>query len=470
MSFIIYDITFLVVFLVFVSLFLYRGKKNLKKEGILLLYKTTWGVKLINKVGKKYVKTLNVLGYISIAMGYLLMIFALYFVGKIVWIYLFNQAFVQAVKVPPIMPLFPYLPQAMNIDLPPFYFTYWILIIALIAIFHEFAHGIFAAKDKVKIRNTGFGFFPFFFPIFLAAFVELDEPQMAKKSKFSQMAVLSAGTFANILTGLLFFIILIIFFSFAFQPAGIVYDDYIYSVVPISVISLANNISLDNPTYDELIDVVNLTGENTFIAEDIEYIGIKGFTNNKEGIALYDKTPAAETRLESIIFKVNGVEVKNTEIFSQELSKYSPGETITLNVLGNDGEDYDKDLTLIENPENKSKGLLGVAFYKKDTSIMSKIILWFSSFKDSNTHYAPKLGEFSIFIYNLLWWIVLISISVALLNMLPVGIFDGGRFFYLTVLGLTKNKKIAEKSFKFMTQFILFLVVVLMVAWVIGVF
>ena len=131
MSFIIYDITFLVVFLVFVSLFLYRGKKNLKKEGILLLYKTTWGVKLINKVGKKYVKTLNVLGYISIAMGYLLMIFALYFVGKIVWIYLFNQAFVQAVKVPPIMPLFPYLPQAMNIDLPPFYFRLYLLLLFL---------------------------------------------------------------------------------------------------------------------------------------------------------------------------------------------------------------------------------------------------------------------------------------------------------------------------------------------------
>ena len=59
------------------------------------------------------------------------------------------------------------------------------------------------------------------------------------------------------------------------------------------------------------------------------------------------------------------------------------------------------------------------------------------------------IGDSGIFIYDLLWWLIIISISVALVNMLPVGIFDGGRFFYITVLAMTKKEKVAKKSFKF---------------------
>ena len=70
-----------------------------------------------------------------------------------------------------------------------------------------------------------------------------------------------------------------------------------------------------------------------------------------------------------------------------------------------------------------------------------------------------------IFIYNLLWWLVIINISVALINMLPMGIFDGGRFFYVTVWGITKNEKFAKRAFAFTTYFFLFILVLLMVFW-----
>jgi len=88
-----------------------------------------------------------------------------------------------------------------------------------------------------------------------------------------------------------------------------------------------------------------------------------------------------------------------------------------------------------------------------------------ASFKDPHVYYKPKSGEWSIFVYNLLWWLVIISISMALINMLPVGIFDGGRFFYLTVLALTKNKKIAKQSFMLLTKFFIFLFFLLIVFW-----
>ena len=161
MSLIIYDIAFLVLFVVFVSIFLYRNKKNLQRQGLLYLYRAEWGIKLINKVGKKYKKTLDFLSYVSIGVGYLLMIGMLYLVGKIIYIYVAFPNIVRAIKIPPITPLIPYLPQIFKLDfLPPLYFTYWIVIIAIIAITHEFAHGIFAALNKVRIKKTGFGFFP----------------------------------------------------------------------------------------------------------------------------------------------------------------------------------------------------------------------------------------------------------------------------------------------------------------------
>jgi hypothetical protein len=164
MDFTTYDLILLAIFVVFVAIFLYRHRQNLKREGLLLLYKTGVGVRIIDKIGKKYKKTLNVLGWISIVLGFLLMLGMLYLFGRMVWLYVFQGQIVQLVKVPPITPLLPYLPQIFNLNLPPFYFIYWIVIIAIVAIVHEFSHGIFARHKEVKIKSTGFGFFPFFLP------------------------------------------------------------------------------------------------------------------------------------------------------------------------------------------------------------------------------------------------------------------------------------------------------------------
>ena len=80
-------------------------------------------------------------------------------------------------------------------------------------------------------------------------------------------------------------------------------------------------------------------------------------------------------------------------------------------------------------------------------------------------YYESSLGAFGWFVYYLLWWTVLICISVALVNMLPVGIFDGGRFFYLTVWSITGSEKVAKKAFAISTWVILALIAALMVKW-----
>lgn len=476
MSFLAYDIGFLVLFAITVGILLYKNRKHVKKEGLMLIYRTNWGIKLIERIGKKYKKLLDVLSYISVTVGYLLMAGIIYLFGKLVWTYIFHADIVRAIKVPPIMPLVPYIPQMFKLDyLPPFYFTYWILIIAIIAITHEFAHGIFAARVKVKTKNTGFGFFPFFLPIFLAAFVEPDEKQMAKKKPFDQMAILSAGTFANILTSILFLLVLWGFFFVAFVPSGIVFNTYAQAVVNTSMISSIGDVDLGllDYDYDKLLEVSNASTEMTEIkvlnkTYLVNYDLLLSQKENDGFIVVYQDSPAIRSDLESVIFKINNVKVDSYDKLAEELLNYSPGDKVTLTVLGSDNEPYNKDIILGKNPENETRAWMGVGFLDYESTTLMQKIYDATSFRKPYLHYSPRFGEFSVFVYNLIWWIIIISLSAALMNMLPVGLFDGGRFFYLTILAITKKEKTAKKSFAFLTYLFLALLVIIMFFWVIA--
>jgi len=462
------------------SFFLHKKKKNLKKEGLLFLYKARWGIKLINYAGKKYKKTLQFLSYVSIVVGYILMAGMIYLLGKIVYIYVVFPSIVRTIKVPPIMPLIPYIDKIVP-GLPSFYFSYWIIILAIIAITHEFAHGIFAAYDKIKIKSTGFGFFPYFLPIFLAAFVELDEKRMAEKSKFSQMAILSAGTFANVLTAIFFFAVMWVFFSTAFIPSGIEFDNYAYSVVNISSISAINSMLLNSPNYDQILGMTNETGFNKIQADGKNYLAKKGFLENQKDnqgfIILYDDAPAINSGIsyeEEVITEVDGVNIMNLESFREELLGSSIGERIKIKTKVKEKEEFlEYELILEEHPDDDKKNTpwIGVGFIDdRRPGFIGKVYNTLSGFKKSHVYYEPKFDGISWFIYNLLWWLVLISISVALVNMLPVGIFDGGRFFYLTIWGITGSEKKAKKSFTFATYIILFIILLLTFFWALSFF
>ncbi len=477
MSFIIYDLTLLVLFVIFISIFLYKRRKNLKKEGLLFLYKTEWGIKLINNIGNKYKKTLKILSYVSIVTGYFLMIGIFYLFYMLVKVYVSRPDIVSQIKVPPIMPLIPYVDKLVP-GLPEFNFTYWIIILAIIAITHEFAHGIFAAYNKVKIKKTGFGFFPFFLPIFLAAFVELDEKKMAKKPKLQQMAILSAGTFANVLTAILFFGLIWLFFSLTFTPAGVTFDSYAYSFVSISSIDSVNNISIKNPNLEKIINLTNEEGFNEVSVGERNYLITKAILKTQqkreENILLFDSTPAIKSGILPVneaIITINNVKITSREKLGEELHKYKPGEKIIIKTKIKDQKNI-YEIILEEHPEKENAPWLGIGFFPEQSSsrIMGKISQTLSSFKDPNIYYESKSDGINWFIYYLLWWTALISISVALINMLPVGIFDGGRFFYLTILGLTKSEKIAKRTFSVMTYFFLFLLLVMMFFWIISFF
>lgn len=463
------DLGFLAFFLVFFTVFLYTHKKNLKKEGLMFLYRTDWGVRLIDRIGKKYKKTLKVLSYVSIVVGYLLTIGMLYLVYTIVKLYLFNPVAVRAIGIPPITPIFPYINKVIpGLGLPNFYFTYFIIALAIIAIPHEFFHGIFMRRYNIRIKTTGFAFFPWFFPIFPAAFVEQDEKSMEKAKNFDQMASLSAGTFANVITAIVVFLLLWGFFAVAFVPSGVTFDGYATSTINVAGITTVNGATIQNTNYTAIVALVNGTELNNLTYRNRTYLATKSMLENQEGnngtIAVYYSAPAIENNLEGTIMKFNGVKVLSVDSLSSQILRYSPGQTVNITTESVNGP-ITRNITLGTRPDNSSRAWIGVGFYENSNLNLIGKIENALSFKEPHVYYTSTIGSFGIFIYNLLWWVVLICISVALINMLPMGIFDGGRFFYLTVLSVTKNKKFAEGAYKFLTWFFLFILLLLMIAW-----
>jgi membrane-associated protease RseP (regulator of RpoE activity) len=454
MSFITYDIIFLVLFTLFVVIFLYKHKHNLKREGILYLYKTKVGIKFIEWTDKKYGKILKKLQYVIIASGYLLMFFGLWFIIKATYIYLTSPYMAQALKVPIITPLVPYITNLFNISfLPPFYFTYWIIIIAAIAIPHEFAHGIFARLNKIKILSTGFGFLG----PFLAAFVEQDDKQMQKSKKFSQLSVLAAGTFANVLMTIVFGLILLLFFVAAFSPAGVNFNTYTLDLVNASAITAISSTYFDNST------LLEVKANNTTYFADEQMVNYS-LSNNASYMIVYDDSPALRAKLSGTIVEIDGKKITSYSDMNITFNTHKPGDNITITTINADSKNKTTyDITLAE---KDGKAFLGIGFLAQErTGFFAVFYNLLDKIKDPFIYYQSRLGELGIFIFNLFWWAVMISLSVALVNMLPLGIFDGGRFFFLTIWAITKRQKIAENAFKISTWFLLFLIFAMLIKW-----
>lgn len=483
-----YDITFLVLFSLGVALFLYKRRKNLKREGLMYLYRTQVGIKFINYVGGKYKKTLRVLSYVAVFCGYCLMASMVYFLYYIMKIYFFSPEIVRLIKIPPLMPLIPYLPSLFKIDfLPPFYFTYWIIAIAVIALFHEFSHGIFAKRYGIDIKTTGFGFLG----PFLAAFVEPDEKQMQQKSKFQQITVLSAGTFTNLVLALLFFLLLSGFFALTYSPAGAMFNTYVTGAVGVNTISMIGGKIVDNPTNQEIIDLIdknNITNDLVLGSNGNSLNFTKITANNKtyfmaidilkeqlrddtDKVFLYSDFPAINSGLRGVIIEIDGKKVKTHEELSLILENYSPGNEINIKTKA-DEEILDYKFNLGENPEKIGKPMIGIGYANSQRGgLMGRVADFFNFFKKPATYYEPIFNaELIIFIYNLIWWLALINFSVALINMWPVAIFDGGRMFMLTVWAISGSEKFAKVAFKIMTYLILGAMLALMFGWFFAIF
>ncbi len=289
------------VFVFFLSVFLYYERKKIVMQKFLFpllyfaMYKSRVGLNFMDIVAKKFSRPLKYLAYVGIVAGFLGMIFIAY--TLIINVYNLLTVPSAAAGVGLVLPF-----KVKGSFYVPFF--YWIISIFIIAVVHEFSHGVIARVFGIKIKSSGFAFLGILLPILPAAFVEPDEKQINKASKKAQLSIYAAGPFSNILLAA---IVLGIFFA-AISP-------------------------LSNAIYNpDGVLVSDLMGSN-------------------------DSFPAGAAGIEKgeLILSVDNTPTLSVDNFTSVMDSKRSGDTIliTTNV-----SQYN--VTLAESPNNSSKGYLGV--------------------------------------------------------------------------------------------------------------
>jgi len=291
-----------IIFLAILGLFLLSKRKKLTLQKIifpvfyLIMFKTSIGLKFMEKYGKKYMDLIVFLGNCFVGFAVLGMITIFVLLSYTIIKGLFIPA-----AIPPVTPVLPYVPIP---GLGTIGFWHWIIAIFVLATFHEFAHGIVAIANKVKIKSSGPAFFAFFVPIIPAAFVEPDEKSFQKKSDIVKYSVYSAGPVANIILGLFLMIIVVNFILVPIQ---------MHSTEPLGL-EVSSQADPDVPAY-----------------------------------GMFEEP--------TLITSVNGVPVKEKNDFLKELQCIKPGETVT---LANNENEYS-----IITKDKDGRASLGILFSEK---------------------------------------------------------------------------------------------------------
>ena len=199
-------------YLVIILLIIWKRKKIDVQSRIIFLYRSRLGINWMNKVTSKHRELLKIIGYCGVGIAY---------AGGIFLIASLIKMFIDLFTVPGASSGVTLVLPGVNIPgigvLP---FWYWVISIFVIAVVHEFAHGLVVRAHNLSVKSTGVGMF-LIFPI---AFVEPDEKQLEKQTDIKQYSVLAAGSFANILLAFFALLLAAVLFSPVInamtEPAG----------------------------------------------------------------------------------------------------------------------------------------------------------------------------------------------------------------------------------------------------------
>jgi membrane-associated protease RseP (regulator of RpoE activity) len=177
----------IILFYLAIGLIIYFNRKKWQVENkFILIYRTKWGIKLIDKFADKNKEFVKVLGYSAIGVG---------FVGMITIIGFFVKGLYDIIFVPGAPPTMSLVIPGVQIPGSPVFVPFWYGIIALfiVIVFHEFGHGIVARAHGIPVKNTGLVFFG---PL-PGAFVEPDEKKITKSPSPVQISMFASGPFFN---------------------------------------------------------------------------------------------------------------------------------------------------------------------------------------------------------------------------------------------------------------------------------
>ena len=384
------------IFIALLTIYFFLNRKKFQVQKIIsyllyfAMYKTKLGLKTMDSWSRKFPRFFGFLSVTGIIVGFLGMALIAYSLIENVVTLLTKPEAVPGVGI--VLPF-----EVKGAFFVPFF--YWIVSIFIIAVIHEFSHGLIARYYNIPLKSSGFAFLAAIVPIIPAAFVEPNENIMKKRPAKQQLGVLAAGPFSNIITGFLFFAM------FLFIGIPIVHSVLDFNGVKITDFSKENS--------------------QTYPAE------LSGMQKNE------------------IIREIENKPVIYVENFTAILDKKKPGEQLFITT---DKAQYT--VTLAYHPNNISRAYLGVivsqhteikpSFKEKYGTFLANFLLWFTGTPDQN---------------GLFFWLFLLSFGIGLFNLVPIGPIDGGRILHVVLLKYFSKEK-ATKVWMYVGIFFLLLVFV----------
>lgn len=259
----------------------------------------------------------------------------------------------------------------------------WLISILFILVVHEFSHAIVARKEGIKVKSLGYGFLG---PLPLG-FAEPDEKEIKASSSITKTRIFGAGSFSNILAASLIFLLYLVTMALGL-----------------------------------------FSGSVPFVDQGV-YI-----------LAVNSTMPAGILPVGGIITMVDGINTTNVSEFVAVMETKGPNDNLTMIV---DGKEYR--LTLLEDPENKTMGKMGIIVTQNRT-----------------------LGPIGFFA-SLVNWLVLLNIGIALANLFPLRPLDGGLMLEEVLIGAgIRNRKETAQTISKMT--LALLLISLLMPWLISMF
>jgi len=308
------DLIFAIAFYALIFGYYFTHKKRfITQNKIFLLYKTKLGLGLMDRAAR-ISRQLKYVGYFSVFLGFIGM-------GAIfVWLV---KGFLNLVLVPGAKPTVGLLLPGVRIP-GGFFVPFWygIISIFIVAVLHEFSHGVFSRLFSIRIKSSGFAVVG---PI-LAAFVEPDERELQKRKKLEQLSIFAAGPAVNIYTGVIVYLLLLLLTPFA--------------------------------------------------SAMVDFQGVKIIDVDKNSPAY-----ASGLTKDEAIVNINDIQIMSVDNFTNVLGAIKAGDIIGIST---DKNSYS--ITASEHPTEKGRGYLGVTISPAETKIKSNytkygflplVFLWF---------------------------------------------------------------------------------------------
>lgn len=216
-----------------------------------LIYRTTKLNRWIEKISNLSPTCWRVIWNLGIVTAVGLMIFIFYqLVNNLIALFYKSP---QAVSIQPIVPL-----PGVFVSFETF--PYLVLALSVVVVTHELSHGIASLVEKIPLKSTG----AFFAHILMGGFVEPDEETLSKASNVAKLRVFAAGSFTNVVIGVIFILLLSSF------PATIA-PFYTVSQTGVSIGSIPNNLPAHNSGLQAGDIVISINGTTITGINDLRH-------------------------------------------------------------------------------------------------------------------------------------------------------------------------------------------------------